>query len=159
MTEQWKTVVGFPDYEVSDLGKVRDKHSKLLRKQYPVAQLGYPSVSLFDGNKWYTQPVHKHVLTTFCGPRPPNQQCRHLNGKHTDNRLANLVWGTPKQNKADQLTHGTRRRKFTNNQVVAIDHALKLGNTLQVIADYFNTSVLGIWRIKQGKTYSDITGR
>lgn len=51
--------------------------------------------------------VHRLVLETLGPPRPPGTECRHLNGRRTDNRLVNLAWGTSKQNQADRIAHGT----------------------------------------------------
>jgi len=52
--------------------------------------------------------IHVLVLLAFVGPRPEGQQARHLNGNATDNRRVNLAWGTPKQNTADSIRHGTQ---------------------------------------------------
>ncbi len=51
--------------------------------------------------------VHRLVLLAFKGPRPDGQYCRHLNGVPTDNRLANLAWGTKSENTFDKVGHGT----------------------------------------------------
>lgn len=69
---------------------------------------GYPYVTLYG-----TTPVavHKLVLLAFVGPRPSSRhECRHLNGIRTDNRRANLEWGTKKENAADKQDHGTTIR-------------------------------------------------
>lgn len=52
--------------------------------------------------------IHRLVLTAFRGAAPhPRAQARHLNGNRLDNRLANLAWGSAKQNAADKRRHGT----------------------------------------------------
>jgi hypothetical protein len=56
-------------------------------------------------NQYVRRDVHRLILETFVGPRPPGKQCRHLNGDSLDNRLENLAWGTFHENFADRLAH------------------------------------------------------
>jgi len=51
--------------------------------------------------------IHHMVLEAFVGKKPDGAQCRHINGDKEDNRLCNLAWGTPKENAADKIIHGT----------------------------------------------------
>ena len=71
---------------------------------------GYRAVELsHKGNRaWFY--VHRLVLTVFRGPCPEGMETRHVNGVKTDNRLVNIVWGTPEENEADKVRHGTDRR-------------------------------------------------
>lgn len=56
-----------------------------------------------------TRRVHELVLTTFVGPCPSGLECRHLDGNPARCALANLAWGTHRENEADKYRHGTRR--------------------------------------------------
>lgn len=47
------------------------------------------------------------VAEAFLPERPGGHICRHLNGIRTDNRAANLAWGTHAENTADAIRHGT----------------------------------------------------
>lgn len=59
--EQWRTIDGFPEYEVSSYGNVRSKDRIVTRKGYPSrikgVQLkqfysrGYMRVALYNGNR------------------------------------------------------------------------------------------------------------
>lgn len=52
--------------------------------------------------------IHHLILEAFGIVRPSDRhEVRHLNGKHADNRLANLRWGTRRENAADSKRHGT----------------------------------------------------
>ena len=64
--------------------------------------------------------VHQLVLLTFRGKCPQGYESRHLNGDKLDNRLINLRWGTPQENHADRILHGTSGRKFTAEQIQVI---------------------------------------
>jgi hypothetical protein len=130
--------LGFPAYQVRDDGTVwthwrrrgfvcflspgwRKMRTHRLRPMpYAVVRLCAPGRSRDFG-------VHQLVLRAFVGPCPPGMQCRHLDGNPANNGLANLCWGTPAQNAADRMRHGTQARgerhgsvRLTEGQVVAI---------------------------------------
>jgi len=54
-----------------------------------------------------TKLVHVAVAEAFIGPRLGDNETRHLNGDATNNALTNLAYGTPAENTADSLRHGT----------------------------------------------------
>jgi len=52
--------------------------------------------------------VHRLVLEAFVGPCPPGMECRHFPDRDpSNNQLVNLQWGTPAENYADSVVHGT----------------------------------------------------
>ena len=118
MEEAWKPVLGFPDYEVSDQGRVRSKtrqvhnYTKAGRVLSPRI-VRYPStgrpvavfVQLGRGN---VRRVHRLVLEAFVGPNPPDAEGCHNDGDPTNNNLANLRWDTRAANRDDMVRHGTR---------------------------------------------------
>lgn len=116
--EQWRPVVGYAGYEVSDLGQVRslDRKVKHGARTMSVAgrvrkvQLdhdGYQKVSLSrEGHRPKLVFVHHLVLEAFVGPRPVGQECCHGPGGRTDNRLTNLRWDTKSENMKDVVRHG-----------------------------------------------------
>lgn len=68
---------------------------------------GYLAVCMHAAGRQHFLAIHSLVAMTFLGPREAKQQCRHLNGVQTDNRLENLAWGSIKQNHHDKREHGT----------------------------------------------------
>jgi HNH endonuclease/NUMOD4 motif len=94
-------------YEVSDLGRVR--RGERILKGVP-DENGYLRVSFWVDGKAKKVAVHILVAEAFLGPRPVGQVVRHRNGDHTINRLSNLRYGTPVENAADMVEHGTRVR-------------------------------------------------
>jgi len=123
-------IPGFPGYEIDTDGNVwsfkRYPAGKRLRAT-PNAVLGYPIVSLRVAGRTVAHFVHRLVLLTFVGQPETGQQACHNNGVRSDVRLANLRWGTARENAADKLLHGTHgagerasRAKLTRQQVVDI---------------------------------------
>lgn len=117
MSETWRPLPTQPEYEVSDIGRVRstdrvitlsDGRRRSLKGRILKPRLspngGYPVVHLNGKPRL----VHRLVLLAFVGPPDEGKQCRHLDGDPTNNNLSNLRWGTPAENNADQVSHGTR---------------------------------------------------
>jgi hypothetical protein len=75
---------------------------------------GYMVVKIKRNRRVKGEKVHRLVLEAFVGPRPPGMECRHLDGNKANNSLANLCWGTSKENTADSRRHGTISHKSVN---------------------------------------------
>lgn len=118
--EDWRQIPGRPNYEASSLGRIRsvDRHvttrsgakrffrGRVLRPAVHSAAHPYPYVNV-DGKGTSNVGVHTLVALAFIGPRPEGQYVCHKNGDPTDCRAENLYYGTPKENQADRLLHGT----------------------------------------------------
>ncbi len=121
---EWRPVVGFSGlYEVSNRGVVRSctrfvvcvdplgrrtkrlRMGKLMRYDRGGRNKAYQRVYLraADGRKVHAY-VHRLVCEAWHGPRPfDGAVIRHLNDIQTDNRQENLQWGTPEENREDQI--------------------------------------------------------
>lgn len=111
--EIWKPVpvLGFEEfYEISNFGRVfsvrsgRNLSTRALRN-------GYPAVNLSVNNQHANCYVHLLVLRSFRGECPEGQEALHGPGGSLDAALANLAWGTHKQNTGPdkQRDHTTAR--------------------------------------------------
>lgn len=115
--EEWRPVVGFGDYDVSSLGRVRSRK----RKRGPVVlrlgtdSRGYDKIEMYTLGKRVTRKVHGLVLAAFHGPCPPGMEGSHVNGKSDDNRADNLTWEAHAENNARKITHGTEQRGERGN--------------------------------------------
>ena len=94
--EIWKDIDEFPNYQVSNLGRVKNKKTKLCIHRQK-RKNGYIKVELWKNGKSYTRDVHRLVAITFLGNKP-EMVVNHDNGKKDDNRLENLYWCTRKEN-------------------------------------------------------------
>jgi hypothetical protein len=71
---------------------------------------GYYRLSLRRGGKSVKRYIHHLVLETFVGPCPAGMECLHSDRDKANNRIGNIRWGTPVENQADKLRHGTTNR-------------------------------------------------
>ena len=171
--EIWKAIVGFENmYEVSGLGRVRSvprldsrgyKHKGKVLHLHPQKPRGYRSVMLYTCSKGYKRWVHRLVLEAFKGAAPAGQQGRHLNGRASDNKLSNLAWGTPAENAADKLLHGTHLKgsrvgssKFTEKDIRRIVDLHNKGCSYTQIRNTIGASIAHISNVINGKVWKHL---
>jgi len=94
--EEWKQVVGFQNYEVSNFGRVRNRYGKILNGS--INKHGYHTVVLYKNKNQRRVMVHRLVAEAFLGKREVGKEINHINGIKTDNRVENIEWCTKSQN-------------------------------------------------------------
>lgn len=100
--EIWKTVIDFPNYEVSNTGKVRNKKTDHIMKQSLDRGGHYLSVYLTNSGHENTQRVHRLVATAFLGDHP-GMVVNHKDGDKFNNKIENLEWCTVAENNAHAI--------------------------------------------------------
>jgi len=92
----FKKIDGY-EYEVSDLGQVRNmKTKKILKPNTQKGLFEYHHVHLYKDGKKKTIGVHRLVALAFV-PNPENLLfVKHKDRNNNDNRAENLYWNTPK---------------------------------------------------------------
>lgn len=115
--ERWRRVPGFPDYDVSDRGRIRSwkSGSPKLMKIKDGAD-GYPRITLLrkNGMKEVVR-VHIAVARAFIGK---GGIVRHgVNGK-SDPSLSNLTLGSSMDNHRDKYRDGTHQMGGNNSNAV-----------------------------------------
>lgn len=115
--EEWKTIDGYSNYMVSNLGRVKSLNfrgntgKEELRKPV-INPNGYLVIFLSNVGKQKGFMIHRLVYEAFVGKIPKGKQVNHINEDKTDNRLENLNlmtpreninWGTGIQRRADKL--------------------------------------------------------
>lgn len=154
MTEQWRPVTRFPQFMVSDLGRVRNRNGSI--KRTPVGNHGYPVAGLWDGQRTHAIPVHQLVCEAFHGPRPsPAHQVAHGDGDRTNNQAFNLRWATAAENAADTTMHGRHSKgedcsyaKLTARNVAEIRAAPKRSGECARLAAKFGVTKNHIAKIR-----------
>ena len=127
MKEIWKTINEYPNYKVSNTGKVKSIKRNVKSKNDSMRTIrerilkpskhrnGYLNVAIFKEKKRKDMYIHRLVAEAFI-PNPNNlHQVNHINEIKTDNRVENLEWCTQEYNN----NYGTHYKKVskanTNN--------------------------------------------
>lgn len=122
---------------------------------------GYPVVQLSLGGRNKVRQVHTLVATAFHA-RPPDLQCRHLDGDRTNSQPDNLAWGTAKENAADRDAHGRTalgggvRKTILTPETVREIRLERQHKSQDRVARKFGVSQSTISMIDRGLTWSHI---
>lgn len=167
----WKEIPGYPGYEASDEGEIRSilriivckngavktYKGRVLKPGTHSTESPYPYYQLGKGR---SLSAHKAVALAFLGPVPPGMEVRHIDGDHANPRLINLAYGTPKQNQADRVKHGTHLRgerhptsKLKQSQVEEIKRRVAAGEKQALLAAEFDTTQSNISLIASGERW------
>ena len=119
MEEIWKNIKGYPNYQVSNMGRIKRlstgyyrRTEKILKPQ--LQNNGYLHIKLSQKDKTKCILVHRLVAQVFI-PNPNNlPQVNHINEDKTDNRVENLEWCTQKYN--INYGNGISKRVKTNKE-------------------------------------------
>lgn len=162
-------VVGFPDYAVSDQGRVMRTRPNLKGRfsgkilSPRMTQKGYRMVSLFTGGVGHQLKISRLVLTAFVGSPPDDYVCNHKNGNKADDRLENLEWTTYKENTRHarevlgKTMGGRYNAKLTADQVQAIRDAWASGGISQSeLARMYGISSSNVSRIVTGDEWKEV---
>ncbi len=176
LPEEWRIIQAFPDYAVSNLGRVKRltykkaspaKAGRILSGT-PIKDGGYLVVILCSPSRKRWVKVHVLVCEAFIGPRPSKaHQAAHWDGNPANNALSNLRWATNKENMQDAIRHGrTNRGRHWRVVDGAVTDASKLteydvrnirlaeGRTKASLAIEFGVSEGMIRAIKTRRTWS-----
>jgi len=167
----WKTIDGFPDYEISSSGQVRRLTTNGRAKAGTILKthlrVGYQSVCLTARDR--SRPrlyIHHLVADHFLPPRPsPKHEVAHNDGTRTNSDASNLRWATRRENMADKLKHGTHQTcekhpnaKLTIDRIFAARRRQKNGETLKNLAAEFGVHRETLFKAVSGETWKPIAG-
>lgn len=123
VNEEWKSVVGWSLYEISNMGKIRSKDRVINTKKYsyvkkgrilnPIQdEFGYYRVVLKQDGRSKAERIHRLVCEAFIA-NPLNKPCvNHIDNNPTNNRVDNLEWVTHQENTDWMIKQG----RFKRNQ-------------------------------------------
>lgn len=109
--ETWREIWIAPRYEISNLGRIRNKNSEYILKPMRDKD-GYLRVLLRNkgSNDVNTVIIHQWVARCFLEERDEEGLVvNHINEVKQDNRSSNIEWATQSEN----TNHGTRNKKVS----------------------------------------------
>lgn len=95
--ENWRVAVDYPDYEVSDKGRIRVKETGTIIKLH-TNNYGYNTVILYNNGEGKSKSVHRIVASTFLRSPIEGEQVNHKDGNKQNNDVENLEWVTQAEN-------------------------------------------------------------
>lgn len=123
--EVWRTVEDFPNYEISNMGRIRNINTGYVLSPGDNGH-GYLQVTLCQNGEKKRVYIHRLVGIAFI-PNPNNlPQINHRNENRADNRAENLEWISIK----DNVNYGTRAERFSLSRGKPVEQYDLAGNYL-----------------------------
>lgn len=136
--EVWKSldVLGYPDHEISSLGKVIHIDRRDVCLGYS-SEAGYMMVTLGKRPKQKQIRIHVLVATMFI-PKPDMEGLTvdHINRNPSDNRVCNLRWATKQE---QSLNRGKRKNKEVR-QLDKDGTEIKIWDSAKDAAEFYEVS-------------------
>lgn len=110
MSEEWKTILRYPNYEVSNRGNVRRKGARKNLAIDPNSN-GYSRVQLCEGGASKRVFVHRLVAEAFLDKADGATVVNHLDCNSKNNSVDNLEWCTQIQNMRYMVKMGREGNK------------------------------------------------
>jgi len=140
MDETWKTIEGFENYKISNLGKVisysqRNRFGLILKPK--TDRYGYLAVTISNRKKPKYVTVHRLVALAFI-PNPENKATvNHKDGNRKNNVFENLEWATVAENNRHswrsnlRTIHPNTLKALHQSQKIKIDQFDLNGNFIK----------------------------
>ena len=141
--EIWKDIEDFPNYEVSDQGRVRNKKTGHILSPVPDKD-GYFRVHL--GKDIVTKRIHRLVAVAFIPNVENKSQVNHINGDKMDNRASNLEWCSALENNTHALNTGLRNV----SRRVKIVETGEIFNSIRECAKFINAKEQNVQAVASG---------
>ena len=108
---KWKTIEDYPNYEVSNTGKIRTKLTRKERK-FRSDKDGYQEVVLYkDGVRYYVK-VHQIVAKTFLRAKKDKLEVNHKDKDRRNNDVSNLEFMNRQENMAHRYANLTSGEEY-----------------------------------------------
>jgi hypothetical protein len=180
--EIFKTIESYPDYEVSNYGRIRTKsrkvryvhaltkkeHFRLTEHRFLKVHLntrtGYKFCQLYKNKKMYNVTIHRLVAGCFLETNSNLNVVNHKDGNKHNNIVDNLEWCTDEYNHKHATETGLKAKgteiktcKLNENSVHAIKYFLQKGVSHQEISIAFKVSRPTITLINTNRTWKHVS--
>lgn len=168
--EEWRSIRGFKDYYVSNLGRILSKNNKVrasdkILKPTFNKKRGYFWVMLHGVGRRRNLSLHRLVAQAFT-PNPDNKPVvNHIDNDTTNNKASNLEWVTQQENVAHCIKSGrqvilygseAKAAKLTETQVMEI-YNMKGIDTYESIAEQYGVKYSTVAHIMRGSRWQHLT--
>ena len=150
MSETWVVIKGYPNYMISNFGRVWSRKKEVVfkngakrtfKEQYLsicYTKTGYCIVRLSNNGVKKTKYVHRLVAEHFIENNLNKPEVNHIDGNKNNNKSQNLEWCTSKENKI----HGWKNRLYKSHNNMKGEkhgnHKLKEKDVLEIRRLYDN---------------------
>jgi hypothetical protein len=145
--EYWRTVDGFPAYEISTDGRVRTIKTGKIRKLQVLPIKGYIQVGLQKDKKDSKHYVHILVATAFCNRDEGCNIVDHIDQNPANNNYQNIRWTTYSINNRNKSI-----RKDNSSGITGVHYNTK---TNRWIATWYNINMKSKTKYFSIKKYGD----
>jgi len=148
MVEQWKTLEDFSNYEVSNLGKVRNIKTGLEIKS-TLNSSGYFGLNLYDNGRRKAVRMHQLVANYFIPKIEGKNFVNHIDGNKQNNRLYNLEWCTPSENSlhSKKIIRNENQKRSYKTENIVLNENEKQEEQWKVVEGYSNYKISNFGRI------------
>lgn len=162
--EEFRGVPGWPEYEVSNFGRLRraaakkgTRAGKLLKPT--VDRKGYHRIRLYSDDRQQGFLVHRLVALAFIDPNGVGEVC-HGDGNPSNNWFKNLRFDTHQANMDDAVAMGRMRRgerhgmnRFTEAQIRAAKDRMASGESFAEVARSLGSGESHVRAIANGRIW------
>ena len=149
--EDWRSVKDYDNYEVSNLGQVRNKNTRRILK--PSCKGGYLVVGLSFNGIGKTFSVHRIVAKAFIVNPDNKPHINHIDKNRSNNNVTNLEWCSSAENSAHKCL--TLKQKTNQNlKIWRID--IVSGDKLELYNSIYDAAV---WCVENNYSPSVHTAR
>ena len=151
MLEEYRSIINFPNYEVSSFGNVRNiltnKNMRLCLK------CGYNNICLTNSETRRCFKVHRLVALAFIENPENKSHVNHKDKNKINNCVYNLEWMTSKENNIHRCKD-VKIKCNKNKRIIRRDK-----NTYDILEEYYSIEDAGIWAYNNGNTKNAHNGR
>ena len=98
INEEWRSISGYINYQVSNIGRVRNIKSGRVLKLRSMNPMGYTQVALYENNISKTHRVHRLVAREFIDNPDNKSEVDHIDLNKQNNCINNLRWCSKSEN-------------------------------------------------------------